>query len=513
MGYFKKFLVLLMLISSTSVHTTEFFNKKTESVRFPKRKENSSVIEEGHEQISKRAKEEKTSDKFVELRKKSLCVHLTNKFPEGGTMIAGAAIGTRIPPPNRAMPERSSLHFAWNKPVSVKATADRGMLKRKYAIIETFKALETKWYGGYHDDIVIIGNHKLSKDAIIFVPEGESESLEAENFNTLATIISYPKESTGAKAAEEHIKNKLGITVKSVNPGTFRDWEIEITSEIKEAQIKKAHEIFKPILGNRHWGIHEESPHGIVDLILGYLNHNFRVAFMSDAFLDELLEPREIERALVLLRYYRQKLGEEVETLSKEIKTFLEERDPVIDKWLGLLELEVDIRKNGKSIFQDKDILGTLMDDLSKNTHEINIQIVSGLQSDPRLNPKEFEVIYQERQKRSGPFRCSIDDSIFIKVIMNMKIEKTIKMIAFICAEHPSFKIDFRTLDCIARQENCADKLPDFDQLRCLLPDFCQAMPPGISIKEALKKLGDIYEKGQVAIDETFFYGMGFETH
>jgi hypothetical protein len=504
MGNFKKFLVLLILIASTSVHATEI----TVDERFSKRKNRSSPIEAGDEQISKRAKEEKISDSFVELQNKSLCVHLTDHFPKGGKMIAGATIGTTIIHSKRAMPERSSLHFAWNKPVSVEATADRGMLKRKYAIIETFKALETKWYGGYHDDIVIIGNHKLSKDAIIFVPEGESESLEAENSNTLATIISYPKESTGAKAAEEHIKKTLGITVKSVNPGTSRDWEIEINSD-----RVKAHAIFELIIGNRHWGIHEESPHGIVDLILGYLNHNFRVAFMSDAFLDELLEPREIERALVLLRYYRQKLGGEIETLSKEIQTFLEERDPVIDKWLGLLELEVDIRKKGKSIFQNKTILHRLMDNLHENTHETNKKIVSELVPLPCLNPKKFEVFYQKRQKRSGPFRCPIDDSIFIKVIMNMKIEKTIKMIAFICAEHPSFKIDFRTLYCIAHENNCVDKMPDFDQMRCLLPDFCQAMPPGISIKEALKKLGDIYEKGQVAIDETFFYGMGFETH
>ena len=509
MGNFKKFLVLLMLISSTSVNASDFLAKPSENAICSKRKESSSVSEEGDEQISKRAKEEKASDKFVELRNQSLYVHLTGKFPERGIMIAGAAIqninGTTIIP---SMPERSSLHFAWNKPVSKVATADKEILKRKYAIIETFKALETKWYGGYHDDIVIIGNHNLSEDAIIFVPDEESESLKAQNPRTLATILSYSKELTGAKAAEEHIKKTLGITVKSVNPETYRDWEIEINSD-----RVKAHAIFEPILENRHWGIHEESPHGIVDLILGYLNHNFRAAFMGDDFLGELLEPREIERALVLLDYNRKKLREEVKNHSKEIQNFLKERDPIIDKWLGLLALEVDIRKEGKSIFQDKTILHRLMDNLHENTHETNKKIVSELKPLACLNPKEFEAFYHRRQERSYPRRCSIDNSIFITVIINMKIKEVIEMIKFIPANHPNFKIDFRTLCCIAHQKVCVDRMPDFDELRCLLPNFCQAMPKEISIKEALKKLGDIYEKGQVAIDETFFYGMGFETH
>jgi hypothetical protein len=132
-----------------------------------------------------------------ELLANSVFVHMTPHFPVNGQIIAGESIKGEIVPSDCVIPSRATIHFSWNKPLDSKHHTDKTILKRPYCIIESAAEVIEQWYGGWTEDLMVIGDYVLSERSTILVPEQELEQLRRAHPECRGKLLSYnPKEIT-----------------------------------------------------------------------------------------------------------------------------------------------------------------------------------------------------------------------------------------------------------------------------------------------------------------------------
>src|SRR5579883_1850506 len=93
---------------------------------------------------------------------------------------------------NFSKPRRMTLHWSLNGVTRIAGFKQGGTtiygIPARYAIIEPISALKEELWGGSFDDMYSLGDHTISSQAFIFVPEDEPDIDQLDN---IATVIRY----------------------------------------------------------------------------------------------------------------------------------------------------------------------------------------------------------------------------------------------------------------------------------------------------------------------------------
>jgi hypothetical protein len=103
-------------------------------------------------------------------------------------------------------PYRVTLHWSTNGVTRVAGAIVDGKrhfgVPARYIIIEKISALKNSLWGGRFDDFYSIGDHELSKDAVLLVPENDADISIFSQFITVGTMKDVP-----ANSSSEHLRS------------------------------------------------------------------------------------------------------------------------------------------------------------------------------------------------------------------------------------------------------------------------------------------------------------------
>lgn len=197
-------------------------------------------------------------------------VHCTDVFPENGIMIAGELYPHRK---EMVVQARWTLHWTLNSVIHPENhTGINGeACKRKYCIIEPFAECQKQFYGGNFQDMMLLGDHSLSTQAIIFVPETELESRKQQTESWQVQVELRCYSDAGKYCLKEAIRERFDG--EYVNPflkpsGTWEAWgeSNRLIADVKEW----CSGLFEH--GNWKWVRHDETIIFKVNAILTRLN-------------------------------------------------------------------------------------------------------------------------------------------------------------------------------------------------------------------------------------------------
>ena len=137
------------------------------------------------------------------------------EYKDDGRIIAGNRDFSR--------PYRVTLHWSTNGVTRAAGAKINGEchygVSARYVVLEPILALRHDLWGGRFDDFYSIGDHTLSKDAIILVPQNEEGLFELSKFVTVWTMEGVPEHSgsENLRPYVEDLLSKLGKPVMQFN--------------------------------------------------------------------------------------------------------------------------------------------------------------------------------------------------------------------------------------------------------------------------------------------------------
>tara|TARA_A100000171_G_scaffold31006_1_gene29339 strand:+ start:1419 stop:2507 length:1089 start_codon:yes stop_codon:yes gene_type:complete len=204
---------------------------------------------------------------------------------------------------------RPTLHFSLNYPIIKENHSNQEVKNRKYCIIEPAEHIKNQFYGGYIQDLIVLGDYTLSKDSIIFVPKSEEfnfqEALEDREVifydETTVTVADYAIKYIREKISSfDFEQNDILSSTKEVNG------DAEIIFTYKKDQKKfKYKDLILNLLGGSYFGLHSNSYPGIINSILS----GFATPLRKD---DLPISNSETKKALICLNFHLKKLKEKI---------------------------------------------------------------------------------------------------------------------------------------------------------------------------------------------------------
>lgn len=166
-----------------------------------------------------------------------LFTHITSILPLAGLMTPGSrgVPGTshpRLP----ITPARFTLHW-FPQGLVLPHLSWTSTPEDRFYIIEPAQQLKSKFFGGYAEDFITLGQHQLSDEAVIFAPADESESvLHALNPGYKGQLVLYSNREEAHQMVAKFIAEKKPHFKISIPPAQKVTIQIELDVLIKNFQ-------------------------------------------------------------------------------------------------------------------------------------------------------------------------------------------------------------------------------------------------------------------------------------
>jgi hypothetical protein len=206
-----------------------------------------------------------------------------------------------------------------------------------------------------------------------------------------------------------------------------------------------AEPMLMPFFNNRYWGVHRDSPLGIVDSLLIYLNKPFILMRAKELpckeFAQHILSPEEVERALILYDYHYRKLLDRQNEFSPKRRAFLKARDSKLEGWFNLIKKECELQKLGYSLYKNIPLFRNYFVKYRHDTYLI--PLICNDNKASMIYKSITQEVYRDKRKA---IKEPKPHPVFIEVVSGMAYEDTIEMIE---ALRGKLFLDERTLEFI----------------------------------------------------------------
>lgn len=197
-------------------------------------------------------------------------------------------------PRNFSRPHRMTLHWSLNG-----VTRTAGIKENKnsihygipgrYAIIEPIRELKEELWGGGFDDLYSLGDHILSENSLLIVPEEEEEELDTEQLRTLTSLAFYEGYTEGF--TNDHMRTIIADILESLKKprmilnGLFLNEEILSTIfKITFPSRWKMLTIDELVNDDEFTTLNEEK---MCNMVSGIINANGMRLFVCKGFADQ----------------------------------------------------------------------------------------------------------------------------------------------------------------------------------------------------------------------------------
>lgn len=286
-------------------------------------------------------------------------VHATRKFPDNNLLVASNSI--RMPgrednpskimylSPDQAPPQRISLHFTLNH--LVLDHEEGKWADCPYVLMIPLKDALEHIYGGYAEDIILLGPYAIPSSSTLLMPSDELENPSTKQFQ--GNIVPYER---GKEAMRDAVKNQLHqlgahhVEIKDLETLEYQGRNFKHLDFLSCLKSKLPH--FQPLY-------HGVSHLFAIEYAIQSLSQPFyRIAAeKKDTFLESLASDQDFSCYLSVLKvsfnHSTQSIGDSA-ILKQKLLAWQEALLP----WKRLWEQEHNTRiKHGKSFFSSYDLL------------------------------------------------------------------------------------------------------------------------------------------------------------
>lgn len=290
---------------------------------------------------------------------KVLAVHLTDFFPADGIVRASPSNSGRF---------GVTLHFSLGQPVINHAFGSWS--KRKYGVVTSLKNLEPQLLNLFPQDSFVLGDLQLSKDAVIFVPEGDPIP------QIPIRVVSYnPNQKTLKESIDAFIKNSGSMVFAAEGPFghsalSIDGKKIDPTEQLRSL-FQDIHQRNPRLTSTTHdytlWGYID---YKIIDLLATWLRLGSPKMVEDSHLLYHIIGIETTIPEIIKVARERNLSSEALTSLYAGLKN--------LKSYLYLLKLEWRLRKSNQ-----KTILGT---DFKENPN-LHQQIISALETPETILP------------------------------------------------------------------------------------------------------------------------------
>lgn len=171
---------------------------------------------------------------------------MTQVFPREGWVLSGELSGGKvIKDTDQLVSARWTSHWSLGGPVNAKNHSASDIGSRPFVVIERFSACKHQFYGGNPQDMFLLGNHELSRSAVIMIPEGtKEETLQMEGF--LGRVFKYSQDKK-FEDCKKLIKEMGGVDFEFIGSPLVNDWRARLDGA--ECDSKS---VLAPLFENRY---------------------------------------------------------------------------------------------------------------------------------------------------------------------------------------------------------------------------------------------------------------------
>lgn len=295
-----------------------------------------------------------------------------------------------------------------------------------FALVEPARAYKGEIYGGTPLDVITVGSHRPSKEAVIIAPQAEIEALKKRNATYKGFYYAYPPSMT-LREAVENILNGLGAFY--VEPSEKEDvlgcpkrpiwgpWTNEQKAILRKEGVQQ--NLHSPsFFPGLEFGSHARSPFGIMEDSLYALMLPFTRPYVSAGVEAPVFPPTAHEVVFIEHSWtiFLQEMVKHIPRFNHSTQQYLKTWFTDMRSWFLLSKEDALLRlKHQRSIFQDRKLLGDILDERLK----VKERMLNGRSSDSVLSSS-----LRERVLGSEPFHTFMGtDEIttsYLKLLANL---------------------------------------------------------------------------------------------